>query len=331
MGTVRITNCTSIYSAMKKLSRREFSKKTLAASIAFPMGLSVSGKADSGRGARQPIPLGGPVGRKHYDSPESWISVLRQMKYTAAQCPVDESADDSTLKAYETAAAEANIVIAEVGAWSNPISPDEEARRAAFEKCVRKLALADRIGAKCCVNVSGSRGTKSNGGAHPLNITQETFDMIVEVVRKIIDEVKPTRTFFTLEMLPWSYPDSTESYLRLIHAIDRKAFAAHIDPVNLVNSPARYYGNAELIKEAFRELGKYVKSCHAKDVLLLPGFPINLGEVPCGQGHLDYAVYLEELSKLPNVPLMMEHMKPDEYPVAAKHIRKVGKENGIEI
>ena len=52
----------------------------------------------------------------------------------------------------------------------------------------------------------------------------ETFDMIVEVTRQIIDDVQPTRTFFTLEAMPWAYPDTTESYLRLIAAIENSSW-----------------------------------------------------------------------------------------------------------
>ena len=48
-------------------------------------------------------------------------------------------------------------VVAEVGAWSNPLSPDETTRTAAVELCKRRLALADRVGARCCVNIAGSR------------------------------------------------------------------------------------------------------------------------------------------------------------------------------
>ena len=116
----------------------------------------------------------------------------------------------------------ADIVIAEVGAWSNPISIDDTEREAALEKCRIQLALADRIGANCCVNISGSRGPKWDG-PHPDNLTDDTFDLIVESVRLIIDDVKPTRTFYALETMPWAYPEGPDSYLGLLKAIDREA------------------------------------------------------------------------------------------------------------
>jgi len=46
--------------------------------------------------------------------------------------------------------------------------------------------------------------------------TPATFGLIVETTRRIIDAVKPKRNFFTLEAMPWAYPDSVDSYLNLL-------------------------------------------------------------------------------------------------------------------
>ena len=275
--------------------------------------------------------LGGPV-FGNFENPEQWLAGLRRVGYSAAFCPVDSNASDDVILSYTRAAEEADVIIAEVGAWSNPMSPDEETRRAAIKRCQEQLALADKIGAQCCVNISGSRGQKWDG-PHPDNLTEETFDLIVETVRKIIDAVKPTRTFYTLETMPWMYPDSTNSYLKLIHAIDRKQFAVHFDPVNLVCSPQRYFNNGALIREFVEKLGQHIKSCHAKDIALSEKLTTHLDEVRPGLGGLDYSVYLQELNKLiPDVPLMLEHLpNEEEYTLAAKHVRAVAKDIGINI
>lgn len=272
--------------------------------------------------------LGGPVFEKYTD-PDGWVKAVKGLGYRAAYCPVRDEAEDDVVKAYTHAAAKADIVIAEVGAWSNPISPDEKTRRAALEKCRTQLALADRIGAKCCVNISGSRGEQWDGPS-PENLTDETFDMIVETTRSIIDKVKPTRTYFTLETMPWAYPDSADSYVRLLKAIDRKRFAVHLDPVNLVCSPQRYFRSGDLIRECFEKLGPYIKSCHAKDILLQVKLTTHLDEVRPGLGGLDYATFLRELSKIPDTPLMLEHLKgAEEYQKAADHVRSVAKTVGL--
>lgn len=275
--------------------------------------------------------LGGPIFVKA-DSPESWAAAVTASGYRAAYCPVGPATDDGTLAAYAAAACKADIVIAEVGAWSNPLSPDPAAAAAALEKCKASLALADRIGARCCVNIAGSCGRKWDG-PDAANLTDATFDRIVTLVRTIIDAVNPTRTFYTLETMPWMYPDSPDAYLRLIKAIDRKAFAVHLDPVNLVCSPQRYFATARLIRECFAKLGAYIKSCHAKDILLRETLTVHLDEVRPGRGNLDYRAFLKELNRMDaDVPLMLEHLpNEDEYRAAATHIRSIAAEEGITV
>jgi len=275
--------------------------------------------------------LGGPIFEKCSD-PLRWLTLLRRAGYGAAFCPVGVDTDAATVRNYGETARKAGIIIAEVGAWSNPLSTDHAIREKALDGCKKSLALADQIGARCCVNIAGSRGEKWDG-PHANDLTPETFDLIVQTVRDIIDGVKPRNTFYTLETMPWMYPDSPESYLQLLKAIDRGAFAVHLDPVNLICSPRRYFNNGDVIKECFQKLGPYIKSCHAKDILLQGKLTTHLDEVRPGLGNLDYGTFLKELNKLdPNVPLMMEHL-PDaeEYTQAAKYIRSVAQKEGAKI
>ncbi|MDD4889560.1 MAG: TIM barrel protein, partial [Phycisphaerae bacterium] len=140
-----------------------------------------------------------------------------------------------------------------------------------------------------------------------------------------------SRTFYTLETMPWAPPDSADSYVRLMRAIDRRQFAVHLDPVNLVNSPGRYFRTGELIRECFAKLGASIRSCHAKDIALSGKLTVHLDECRPGLGGLDYAAYLSELNKLDaDCPLMLEHLKTaEEYALAAEHVCQVASGQGI--
>jgi len=312
----------------RKISRRHFTKLSLTGAAAL-VTINQCGMNTDALSGSNCIRLGGPVFGDFKD-PAEWIKAVKAKGYTAAYCPVPTGTDEATVKSFEKTAKDSNVVISEVGAWSNPISKNEKERTEAIKKCKDSLALADLIGAGCCVNISGSRGEKWDG-PHPDNLTRETFDMIVQTTREIIDDVKPVRTFFTLETMPWAFPDSPDSYLELIKAIDRKQLAVHLDPVNMINSPGRYYNNGVFIKECFDKLGPYIKNCHAKDILLSSNLTVHLDEVLLGTGGLDYKVFLTELSKLKNVPLMLEHLqKSEDYDQAAANVRKTAASNGIQ-
>ncbi|MCC5830492.1 MAG: sugar phosphate isomerase/epimerase [Phycisphaeraceae bacterium] len=275
--------------------------------------------------------LGGPLHEKFQD-PEGWVRAVRNVGYRAAHCPVDETTDAATFNAYVDAARDADILLAEVGAWSNPISPDDAARKVAIEKCITKLDVAERAGVPCCVTIPGSRGEKWNG-PHADNYSRATFDLIVQTCRQIIDAVKPKRTAFCLEMMGWGIPDSAETYLELIDAIDRQAFGVHFDPVNLIHSPRRYFDNANLIRHTVRLLAPHIRSVHAKDVLLHGNHLVHLDEVRPGLGILDYGVLLRELEAVnPELPLIMEHLpNAEEYLKAATYIREVAARQGVKL
>jgi len=275
--------------------------------------------------------LGGPVSIPEM-TPGAWVDAHREMGYRAALCPCTSDDDTTTVEAFASAARAADILIAEVGAWSNPLSPDPDERARALEQCKTQLALAERVGASCCVNISGSRGQPWDG-PHPDNLTPETFDMVVASVREIIDAVKPDTATYALEPMPWMYPHTSDNYLALLEAVDRPAFAVHIDMVNVINSPEKYFANGELIREWFGKLGPRIVSCHAKDTLISTQLTTHLSEVRAGLGHLDYATLLREINKLgPDIPLIIEHLATqEEYALSAAYIRSVAAEVGVPL
>ena len=115
------------------------------------------------------------------------------------------------------------------------------------------MALAEAVGARCCVDYAGSFNPTIPWGPHPGNLSQDFFDGTVENCRKIIDAVKPKRTVFSIEMMGWNVPDSPDSYLALIKAIDRKQFGVHMDVCNGSQQPRKFYENAKFIEECFHQ------------------------------------------------------------------------------
>ena len=274
--------------------------------------------------------LGSPL-PSTWDSPAGWVATVQRHGFRAAYWPLGDDTDADTVAAYADAAAAADIVIAEIGAWSNPLSPDAATRSAAIELSKRRLELADRVGARCCVNLAGTLADTWDG-PHPDNLSRETFALIVDTVREIIDAVEPRRTYYTLEPMPWSLPDSADSYLELMGAIDRPRFAVHFDPTNLINNPAKFYDNAGLLRECFAKLGPHIRCCHAKDITLANQLTVHLAEAIPGQGALDYRVLLTELDRLdPDTPILVEHLTTDaEYAAAVAHIRAVAGALGLQ-
>jgi sugar phosphate isomerase/epimerase len=278
------------------------------------------------------VRLGGPIFLKS-DDPGELAREHRRLGYSAAYCPAVKLAENEKVRAIEKSFADAGVAIAEVGAWSNMLDPDAEKRKRAMALVEERLALADAVGALNCVNISGSYNKDVWYGPHPGNLSPGFFDATVENCRKLVDAVKPKRARFSLEMMPWSLPEGPDSYLRLIKAVDRPAFAVHMDICNAINSPERFYNNSAFVAECFSKLGRWIESCHAKDLEWKTEYNVHFAEVVPGRGGVDYAAYLRELARLPRrPPLMLEHLRTaEEYAEGAGFIRKVAAQNGVSI
>ncbi len=295
-------------------------RRTFVAAAAAPV-LAAPGKR---------IRLGAPIFLKSAD-PVELAREHRSLGYSAAYCPNADPEDTDRCRAIERAFAEENVVIAEVGAWKNMLDPDPAKRKANLEYVIGRMALAEAVNARCCVDIAGSFNPDVWYGPHPGNLSSEFLDATVENCRKVIDAVKPKRSKFAIEMMGWALPTSPDEYLRLIKAVDREAFGCHVDPCNMVNSPERFYRNADLIRETFAKLSPWIVSCHAKDLAWKVEMNVHFVEVIPGTGEIDYRTYVTELAKLnTDAPLMIEHLKTAaEYEQAAAYIRTVCDESGV--
>ena len=71
------------------------------------------------------------------------------------------------------------------------IASREEKRKKNLEAVCRGMALADEVGALCCVDIAGSFNAEQWDASHPDNLSQKALDLTVENIRHILDSVKP--------------------------------------------------------------------------------------------------------------------------------------------
>ena len=278
------------------------------------------------------LKLGGPV-FSDTGTPEKWIRALRKKGYEAAYLPLRPGAPSEQIAEYRDAARENGILIAECGAWVlDPMSRDQKVADASCKKIIETLAFADRIGAACCVSVSGNRGEPWDG-PDPDNLTEETFDILVMTVRRILSEASPEHSKYCLEMMPWMYPRGLDDMRRLLDAVSDPRFGVHYDPCNTIYSVERFYGNGNLMQQFIAAFSDRIVSIHVKDVELLSQMTFHLEERCPGDGSLQHGRLLQAVSEYcPETPLMLEHLSmEEEYDRAAAYLRKTARQCGLEI
>lgn len=260
----------------------------------------------------------------NHKTPEEWAEKTRALGLGAVVFPCSDDAGEEKIEAYRAACEKYDLTIAEVGVWKNTMSADKDESAKNIEKCKSLLRMADKIGARCCVNISGTSGMVWDGGYRE-NYSDETYERLVDQVRGIIDSVKPEKACYALEPMPWMLPYSPQSYISLIRAVDREKFGVHMDAVNMINCPERYFFSGKFIENCFHLLGDRILSCHVKDVMLQRTLTLHLKEVPCGQGEFNidkYALLADRQDS--DMPFIIEHL-----PNEAAYLESVGYLKGV--
>ena len=258
--------------------------------------------------------LGGSIVGSYSDM-NGWEELLVRSRFRAITAPFNCHTSEKEIEAFCEIIRRHGVKIAEIGVWRNPMDPDKNAAAEAMRFAKGQLALADRLAVPCCVNIVGTSGPAGWDSADRSNYTPETYERIICQIREILDEVRPTRAFYCIEPMPWMVPDGPDEYLQLIRDVDRPQFAAHMDFVNMINSPRRALAAEAFIEDCFRKLGSYIKSTHIKDTRLDPmRLTTVLEECSPGEGMLDYGRVVAVLQKyLPaDAPVLLEHMQTEE-------------------
>ena len=264
-----------------------------------------------------------------HQSPTDWARQMKTLGCESVVFPLDYTRKENDIADYADAAAAEGLTIAEVGIWRNVLAVNPAEREAARAHALGQLRLAEQLGARCCVNISGTFGGPVWDGGYRENYSPECWQAVVEYTRSLIDAVRPVRTKYTLEPMPWMIPTDPDEYLKLLEDVDREAFGVHMDIINMINQPARYFFPEVFMDECFEKLGSRILSCHLKDIRLLDQLTFQLKELPCGEGVFPLQAYLDWADRCdPDMPVIIEHLESDqEYLTALNYIKKMIRKN----
>ena len=285
------------------------------------------------------IKLGGhvfPSAEQNAKDPELLAHLAKHMGYQAAYAPDYLTIDKpDEIRIARKAFEKEGILIAEAGYWENMLDLRPDERRKNREEMCKIYAMAEELGAGCVVNTAGSYCEGPGYQNHnPQNFTEEHFEDAVEMARFIIDTVKPKRTYFTYEVFMYNSIDCPEQYARILKAVDREKFGAHIDLTNMMRSPRELYQAKELTEKCVELFPNRIISAHVKDARLKrPAITTLIEEAIPGEGEVDLSAFLKGFASLPHtVTMMMEHYQnADEYSRGLRYLQRVARESGISL
>jgi sugar phosphate isomerase/epimerase len=262
---------------------------------------------------------------------EGYVREHTKKGLRAAYCPdwLNSDTNAADCAQFKALLAKNDIVLAEVGAWKNVLSPNPADAKQAFDHVVRRLQTADELGACCAVDILGSYSTRSWDGPCYDDYGEDFFDQAVEVWRKVLDLVKPAHTKMTFEIMPQSFLDSAEEYMRFLKALDRSAAGIHMDITNCITNPRLLREHKNYFTDAFKLFGPNVLSIHIKDMDFNPAqYTVCLDEVLMGRGKVDIVHVLQviDATQSRDTPVMLEHLETEaDYDAAMSALRSFAK------
>ncbi len=281
------------------------------------------------------------IRRNGSESPDDMIRRIRESGYTAVKGArhaggnVGEPWNSmNTAERREVVAAcrKYDIIIYEVGGYTNLVTPDDQALKRNLQRLVHCMEVAESVECPMVGTVAGCRDPRYLINVHPDNWSPETWKLLVRSVRQVLRDTSGMKVCLGMEAQVTTIVDGPRAHKRLMEDVGDDRIKVNLDPVNMI-SLHNYYQSTELIEECFDLLGEDILGCHAKDSYILPDQQTVLVQEVCpGKGVLDYETYLLRMSHLkwPRA-LEPEHIPDEEYPEAKEHIRQVASRVGVKL
>ncbi|MFC1693235.1 sugar phosphate isomerase/epimerase family protein, partial [Candidatus Latescibacterota bacterium] len=194
-------------------------------------------------------------------SPGDWVKSIRESGLTAISVPPDPwgSISDSGMREFQTALKQHDVEVFEVCGYCNLLHTDELSRQKNLRHVARCIEVADRIGCLAVGTISGSRNPSynkfiDNYAVHPDNWTRETWELLIEGLRQILDDTSGMKAVIGLEAQVTTNLDSPLAHRRIIDDVGSDRIKVTLDPINMV-CLKNYFHTTELINECFDLLG----------------------------------------------------------------------------
>ncbi len=206
-----------------------------------------------------------------------------------------------------------------IGAYFNPVHPNEEKRRHGENMFREYLRLAKDLGGSVVGSETGSY-MGDPWGYHPNNLTDEALDRVVETFTSLADYAAECGVDIGIEGA-YNHVCTTPARLdECIGRINRDNVRVIFDLYNYLSN-SNYESAYDILTEGVRIFGDRILLFHIKDFTVVDGCIKQCG---VGRGILDFERILKIIHEHnPEAILVLEGTVGEDIPYAAEHLRKI--------
>ncbi|MGN1120411.1 MAG: sugar phosphate isomerase/epimerase family protein [Oscillospiraceae bacterium] len=222
-------------------------------------------------------------------------------------------------EAFSAAFRNAGKTVPLIGAYFNPIHPNEE--KIANGIAVFKDYLAHCHELSC--EVVGSETGSYNGDKwtyHPQNRTEEALSRVINTFSELADYAKSRNAFIGMEGAFGHVCWNVKTLDRAVKAIGRDNIRIIFDLYNYLDrsNVAEMY---DILHEGLETFGGNIQVFHIKDCVIAEDG--TLKQVGVGKGIFDYSRIIPEIKKVcPDANLVFEGTTGEDIPAAVAHIKQ---------
>ena len=222
-------------------------------------------------------------------------------------------------EAFRKTFSQAGKTVPLIGAYFNPVHPNEE--KIANGKVVFKDYLAHCHELGC--EVVGSETGSYNGDKwtyNPLNRTEEALGRVIDAFSELADFAKSRDAFIGMEGAFGHVCWNVKTLDRAVKAINRDNIRIIFDLYNYLDG-SNVNEMYDILHEGLETFGTNIQVFHIKDCVIAEDG--SLKQIGVGKGIFDYSRIIPEIRKVcPNARLVFEGTTGDDIPAAVAHIKQ---------
>lgn len=214
---------------------------------------------------------------------------------------------------------EQGISIVGLSGYTNLLNPNLQKREDKLGQLERMIDLCSIYGTKYIATETGSLHPTNAWRDYEGNRSEEAWEQLTAIVERLRNRAAVNNATLLLEGFALNVLATAEQAARLMERLGTEGIGMIMDPFNyLTQEDLKQQRKA--LSQIFRSIAAYSPIAHAKDSLYgEEGFTTPR----VGAGQADWSLYAELLTAhLPDVPLILEHAKPEEIGECLRLIRQ---------
>ncbi|MFC0210850.1 sugar phosphate isomerase/epimerase family protein [Paenibacillus chartarius] len=210
------------------------------------------------------------------------------------------------------------IGIAGLSGYTNLMNPNLEKREEKLKQLEQMIDLCPAYGTRYIATETGSLHPTNAWRDCEENRSEQAWEELIAIVDRLRGRAVKNGGVLLVEGFVNNVLASTGQALRMLERLGADGLAFVMDPFNYLTQEALTRQH-EAMAAMFEQIGGYCPIAHAKDALYSEdGFTTPR----VGAGQADWNVYAALLTeRLPDVPLILEHAKPEEAAECMRLIR----------